>query len=229
MTHGMKSIAVQTLLAAFDSGIEAPPEAPLLVWRWLVAAGDIVRISRLGKVPGQEVMRHALAIMVDADHGDDLEELATAVLEKSDHLSTVSDREIMLLVDRDPSPERARRLQWILESVHRQRGISIQLLEELRDRWTASPQVHLRAHAPEIATLIGKFDERSLVALINDPVAKVRLAAVDCLVRLDTAEAPRALELAEQRLKIEEHQAVRSELHSAIGCLLQAVERHATT
>jgi hypothetical protein len=220
-THGMKSIAVQTLLAAFDSGLETPPEAPVLVWRWLVVAGDIVRVSRIGKIPGQEVLRHALAVLVDADHGDDIEELAVAVIEKSDHVHAITDHDITLLIDRDPGPERARRLQWAIEAVHRQRGISGPLLEGLRDRWAASAQVHLRAHAAEIITLIGTFDRRCVGELLNDAAAKVRLAAVDCLVGVTSADAPAALELAEKRLNVEGHLAVRSELHSAIGSLLR--------
>ncbi|MFO7181512.1 MAG: hypothetical protein DIU78_022610 [Pseudomonadota bacterium] len=227
--RGIQSLAALALLGAMENELEVPSGAPLAVWEWLCGAGrDTIRLAVIGRIPGEEVLRRALDVLRDPQAGDDLQELAETVVAHATDLSIVTDDTIRALLDGEPGPARAGRLTSILESLHTNRGIPSALLRELRDRWARSPHVHLRVEAVTVAGLLPGLDIAFATKMLDDPSPKVRSAAIDLLEQADSVGRAEALRLLRDRLQLEEHTRVRSDIYFAVGSLTRARRSPAT-
>jgi hypothetical protein len=224
--HGLRAAAVTTLLAAFEHDLDVPSGSVLAVWKWLsTVGGDSVRFSRLTCLPGAEVVLEAVLALKNPDAGEVVQDLAGTVIEKSKHLSVISDADVLALVDGEPGLDRARRLVWVVDAVHRGRGLPSSLIQALRDRWSRSQQAHLRESSLEIAGLLSGLDEPFVRRMLSDDAPGVRCAVVTLLEQAEGDDRDRALCLLQKQLATEDHARVRSELHSAIGALLRTKSR----
>jgi hypothetical protein len=219
--HGLRAVAAKTLLAAFEHEVETPPGASLAVWCWLsTVGGDCVRFSQVS-LPGPEVVLEAVAALKNPGVGEDLMSLAATAIEKSKDLGAITDEDVLAIVDGEPGIERVRRLVWILQAIHEVRGLPNVMLQALRDRWARSARAHLRQAAVQVAGLLPGLDKNFAVRMLDDTAPGVRSEIVDLLEQAEGEDRDRALGLLRQRLAVEEHVRVRSDLHSAIGTLLR--------
>lgn len=220
--HGLRAVAAKTLLAAFEHEVETPAGAPLAVWRWLATVGgDCVRFSQVS-LPGPDVVVEALAVLKKPDAGEDLFALAATVVEKSTDLAAITDDDVLAIVDGEPGRERVRRLIWIVQAIHQDRGIPKPVLDALRDRWARSARAHLRQAAVQVAGLLPGLDDDFITRMLDDTAPGVRSEAVELLEQAEGDDRDRALVLLHSRLAAEENLRVRSDLHSAIGTLLRS-------
>ncbi len=217
---GVQSVAVSTLLAAFEHELQVPNEAPLAVWRWLArTGGNAIALLRVNVIPGDEVVREAVMTLKSANVGDEVEDLAITILERASNLSSITDADVTAIMDGEPGPGRSRRLIWFLEAVHEHSGVSSAVLVALRDRWASSEKHYLREASIGVATLLSGLDEAYLARLLADSSPRVRSAVAGLLGATDGQDGHVAERLLKARMVVEEHRQVRSDLHLALGSL----------
>ncbi len=214
---GVKNVACATILIAIEQGVEVPTGSHMSVWRHLLASDGSVVLHR-HELIHEEVGRDALRVLRDRDSGEGACDLAVAVL-KDQNVRVISDDDLVTIADRMLDESKVRRLTWLIERIHEERGLTPELIVGLRDRLAVSHEPDVRAGAAEIGALVPRLDEHFAIRLINDPAPPVRTAVADLLEKVDLVDRPRALVIARQRLDVEQHRAVLSALHYCVGSL----------
>ena len=221
---GQKQVAATALLEAFTVGVETPPRAPMMVWRWLLAHGDSsIRFLRTHEIPGADVVRDALSVLKARDIGDDAFELAAAVV-PGRHPEVVSEEDLAAIADRLITDQRARRFAWMVQRVHEERGLSLEFLTLLTNRLTGSENPVVREIGVEIGFVRG-FEPPFATRMLTDPSPLVRTAVADALEKTEDPNRDLAIAIIRDHFGIERHRSVISAMHHALGTLVRASGR----
>ncbi|MBX3210753.1 MAG: hypothetical protein KF850_01835 [Labilithrix sp.] len=218
----MKTVATEALLSAAQNGLPLPPRAPWLIWTlWTTntSACSWRHVSVLGDIPDARVRAGAMAILEAKEVGEELRDLAVRVLVGVGHAAQVEDRLIMTMVERGHSVERAQEAVRLIEAVHAARGIAVEILRMVRDRWAATPTAAVREAAIAVTGQVTEPDIGFIERMLADPDADVRAAMAFELER-DLPGRELALGVVEARLRVEVHPRVRAALLRAQAALL---------
>lgn len=215
---GIREVACAALVVALEEGLGVPSGTPAAIWNWVREATPRRWNSaqfRLGEVYDDQVFASALEAVRDPASGIELRSVAIDVLAGSAYAPLVTDETLTDLLDRPHvEPERLSRL---VENVHKARGIPIELLVAIRDRWATST-VATREAAIEVGSLVPKPEENFWKRMAQDPSDDVRILAISAVVK--HCEHEFAGKLVEDLLAHEDNIDVRSELHRAMMTLL---------
>lgn len=218
----MKTVATEALLSAAQNGLPLPPDGPWLIWNlWTTntSACSWRHVSVLGDIPDAKVRAGAMAILEEKEVGEELRDLAVRVLVGVGHAAQVEDRLIMTMVERGRSGERAQEAVRLIEAVHAARGIAVEILRMVRDRWSASPIAAVRESAIAVAGQIADPDVTFIERMLADPAADVR-STMAFEVEREMPGRELAVGLVEARLRVEVHPRVRAALLRAQAALI---------
>jgi hypothetical protein len=160
----------------------------------------------------------ALAILAQDDAGEDLHDLAAAVLSGDAPARHVSDSAILGAVERARDGFHAASVVGLIDAVHRARGLASDLLCSIRDRLASSPCSEVREKTIYVAAIISEADLAFVSKMLGDANAEVRLAVAHRLGR-GMPGSEDALDLIEQRLEVESHPDARAALLHAQAAL----------
>lgn len=221
---GLRTVACMTLLYAVEAGIEAPPGAPLAVWRFLLGSDASAVLLHRHSLQHPDVARDAVRVLLDRETGEGERDLALAVL-RSSNVDAVTEEQIASIIDRVLDEGRARQVGFLIDRVHEQRGLSTDFLLALRDRLAASDAASVRSIAVDVAGLPAKLDQQFVARMFSDPSPIVRAATADLLERSEAPERAQALALIRERLAVEQHRSVISACLFALGSLVRTEGR----
>lgn len=223
-----KNVACATILAALEHGLEVPAGAHMAVWRHVLASDGSAVVLHRHELLHEDVARDAVRVLLDADGGEDSRDLAIAVL-KSENVSVITDEALVSIAERMMEEGKVRRLGWLIERLHEERGLSPEFLVALRERLAGSDNSAVRVGAVDVASLAARIDEEFAIRMINDPAPPVRTAIADLLEKADVLDKPMALVLVRERLDVEKHRTVLSSLHYAMASLVRRTGRRLRT
>jgi hypothetical protein len=218
---GLRSVACSTLLHALEQAVEVPHGTHMAVWRYLlVTDGSAVALHRHPLIDA-DVAAGAVRILRDPDSGENAYDLAVAVL-KDQNVRVVTDEDLVTIANRMTDEGHVRRLAWLIERVHEERGLTPEFLVLLRERLSGSADPSVRAAAVEIAGLAARLDEGFVTRMINDSAPLVRTAVADLLEKVEASDRPLALVIVRRQLNTELHKTVLSGLFHCMGSLVRA-------
>lgn len=217
---GLRMVACTTLLCALETGVEAPPGAPLAVWRFLLRSDASAVLLHRHSLQHPDVARDAVRVLLDRETGEGERDLALAVLRNS-NVDWVTEEHIASIIDRVLDEGRARQIGFLIERVHEQRGIATDFLLAIRNRLAASAAASVRSIAVDVAGLPAKLDQQFVARMFNDPSPAVRAATADLLERSEAPERAQALVLIREHLAVEQHRSVISACLFALGSLVR--------
>jgi hypothetical protein len=221
---GLREVACAALVAGLEESLAVPHGTPIAIWRWVRETTPkrwCAAQYRLGEVFDEAVFVAAFEAVRDQGSGTELRQVALDVISGSAYAPLVTDEMLIDVIDRPHvEPERLTRL---ITSVHKARGIPVELLVVIRDRWAASTVVATREAAVEIGSLVPRPDETFWTKMIGDPSDDVRVSASGAISKQCQVEF--ASEVIQQALAREPVIDVRAELHRAMMTVLHRQER----
>lgn len=223
---GLKATSCATLLAAMEQAIEVPPESQFVVWRYLLSSDASAATMHRQQLNSREVARDALRVLSDADAGETAQELAMAVL-RGDNVVEVRDEDLVSLADHILDEGRVRRVTWLVEQVHEQRGLEPAFLVMLRDRMAGSGDAAVRVGSVAVGALLPRLDEDFTRRMLVDASPIVRTAAADTLEAVGQHDREKGLALIRDQLGIETHRSALAALYFALATLVRAGGRRA--
>src|SRR5436189_1615589 len=170
---GLKGVACATLLAAMDLAVEVPHESHMTVWRYLLGNDAGAAAVHRHQLSHPDVARAALRTLSDGHAGEGAQDLALAVL-RGPNVAEVSEEDLVSFAERSLDDGRARRVSWLVEQVHEQRGLSPQFIVMLRDRLANSGDAAVRVCGVTIGALLPRLDEHFSARAFLDPSPLVR-------------------------------------------------------
>jgi len=219
---GLRSVACTTLLAALTAGIEVPPAAPVVIWRWLLVSEQGASALHLHELASSEVARDALWILTtDPDAGEDARDLAMAAL-RGENLAAVTAADLLLLADGVLNEGRTRRFTFLVEGVHELNGLSPDFLKMLRDRLALSSLASVRAAGVEVGALLPRLDDYFTERMLLDTSPIVRRVVLEVLERVEVPDRAKAAAIVRKHLgSTERHRTVIAAGLSALGALVK--------
>jgi len=217
---GLRSVACSTLLAALDHAVEVPAGSHMECWRYLLGSDGSAASIHRHEIPHPEVARDAVRVLLDPEAGEAAQDLAIAVL-RGANVAAVTNEDIMTLADRVLTEGRSRRVTWLIEQTHEDRGLAPEFLLVLRDRLAASEDATVRAASVAVGALLQRLDAAFARRMFSDDSAPVRAAVAEQLERVEPLDRALALRLIRDRLDQETHRSVLSACYGALATLIR--------
>jgi hypothetical protein len=218
----LRSVACKTLLAALTAGIEVPPAAPMVIWRWLLVSDQGASALHPHELPSADVARDALRILTtDPDAGEEARDLAMAIL-RGANLAVVTASDLLLLADGVVNEGRTRRFTYLVESLHELKGLAPDFLRMLRDRLALSSLPSVRAAGVEVGALLDRLDDYFTERMLMDDSPIVRRTVLEVLERVEVLDRENAAVIVRKHLgSAERHRTVIAAGLSALGALVK--------
>lgn len=219
---GLRSVACKTLLAALTAGLEVPPAAPMMIWRWLLVTEQGASALHAHELASPDVAKDALRILTtDPDAGEDARDLAMAAL-RGENLAVVTDSDLVLIAERVVDEGHTRRFAYLVESVHELSGLAPDFLRVLRDRLAASPVPSVRAAGVEVGALLPRLDDYFTERMLMDSSPVVRRVVLELLERVEVLDRGKGAAIVRKHLgSTERHRTVIAAGLSTLGGLVR--------
>lgn len=221
---GLRNTACLTLLAGLEQGIDVLPGTHMAIWRFLLGVDGGAMLLHRHHLSHQDVARDAVRVLLDSEVGEGGRDLALAVL-RDENLAVVQDEHLLTIADRLANDGQVRRLGWLVERIHEERGLTPELILFLRDRLAASEVAAVRAAGVEIGGLLARLDRSFVVRMLADHAPPVRSAVADAMEKVEALDRPLAAAIVREHLLTETHRSVISACHYALGSLVRSSGR----
>jgi hypothetical protein len=221
---GLRAVACATLLAAMDQMVDVPNETHMAVWTYLLGSDASAATMHHHLLSHPDVAREALRVLSHVDAGEGAQDLAMAVM-RGPNVAEVREQDLVSLADRVLDEGRVRRVSWLLEQVHEQRGLTPAFIAMLRDRLASSTDAGVRVGGVTVGALLPRLDEHFAARMFLDSSPLVRTAVADLLDGASQLDREKALVLIRDQLRTETHRSTLSALYFALGTLVRTGAR----
>ncbi|HEY0467627.1 MAG TPA: hypothetical protein VGC79_25680, partial [Polyangiaceae bacterium] len=216
----LRTVACSTLLTALDNAIDVPAGSHMACWRYLLISDGSAGAMHRHDLSHPDVARDAIRVLLDPEAGEGAQDLAMATL-RGPNVSVVTDADIVTLADRVLTEGRARRVNWLIEQIHEQRGLSPVFLVALRDRLAAADEPTVRAASIDVGALLPRLDVVFAARMLGDISPLVRASVADALEKTEPLDRESALRLIRDHLEHETHRTVLSAVYFSLGNLIR--------
>ncbi len=222
---GVKAAAAQALLTAIDEGVAVPNRTPTVVWGWLRSTRPSWgTVGKLGDLADRAVAEDAIAVMLDAESGNDIRDLAGDLLAGDGMARLVTEQQLRAMVDAARTREAARDACGVVVAVHRVRGLTANELRQIRDHWFGSTVPGVRERSIDIDDEITEFDLDFHERMSSDDDAEVRAAwagSISYRTWHQDADRLATLELVRRRISVESSELAVAAMKGAEGALIE--------
>lgn len=215
----MRDSAAAMLSVALDAGL-ADTAAALALFRWATGPGNgrsWVLPQSLAKVRSEKIATEAIGLLRREATSDDVRNTAIDVL-SGVNAGFVDDQTLVALASREAQAEQFAR---VVGAAHEWRGVSQEVLVEIRNRWMGSKILEARLGSVAVAGLT-TFSAPYWRLVIQDEAARVRAEGVRLLAK--EGDPHPSVRIISEKVVTEQVNVVKAEMLMALGKLVLRIE-----